>query len=199
MNAPVPASAFGLEREGIRRRERRAVAMRGYIVREDGKTSEILLLDLAYEGCGLQSGEELRPGEAVKLSILRRGAIDAEVRWCVGGKAGLVFAPDPQPDDSERPRRSARISTTADVVIRRIGRANYRVRVVDLSTHGCKVELVERPNVGEHILVRIDGLETLEAEVCWVTQDVAGVRFEKPIHPAVFDLLAERLKAAERG
>jgi hypothetical protein len=33
----------------------------------------------------------------------------------------------------------------------------------------------------------------MEAEVCWVDGFVAGLKFIKPMHPAVFDLLIERL------
>jgi hypothetical protein len=43
------------------------------------------------------------------------------------------------------------------------------------------------------MLLKFDGLEALEAEVCWVDGFVAGLQFDKPIHPAVFDLLLERL------
>jgi hypothetical protein len=40
----------------------------------------------------------------------------------------------------------------------------------------------------------LDGLEALDAEVCWVDGHVAGLRFERTIHPAVFDLLLQRLR-----
>ena len=33
----------------------------------------------------------------------------------------------------------------------------------------------------------------LEANVCWVDGFTAGLSFEKPMHPAVFELLVERL------
>ena len=36
-------------------------------------------------------------------------------------------------------------------------------------------------------------LEALDSEVCWMEGFTAGLRFEKSIHPAVFDLLLERL------
>ncbi len=78
--------------------------------------------------------------------------------------------------------------------LRRLGQNNYRVRVNDLSPEGCKVDLVERPRVGEHMLIKFDGLEALDAEVCWVDGFVAGLRFQKPIHGSVFDILLERLK-----
>jgi hypothetical protein len=67
--------------------------------------------------------------------------------------------------------------------------------VLDLSTDGCKVEFVERPSVGDPVSVKFDGLDTLEARVCWVKGHMAGLMFKNRIHHAVFDLLLRRLKA----
>ena len=39
----------------------------------------------------------------------------------------------------------------------------------------------------------IDGLEALECHICWVRGYTAGVEFLKTIHPAVFDMLLNRL------
>lgn len=44
------------------------------------------------------------------------------------------------------------------------------------------------------MLIKFDGIEALEAEVCWVEGFVAGLRFQQAIHPSVFDILLERLK-----
>ena len=171
--------------------ERRPVRMPGYVLRGDGTTQQIYVLDLSYEGCGIETPVPLEPAEEIKLSVLQRGAIDAVVRWCSDGKAGLAFAPAKEKQYS--PRRSDRIALTADVVVRRVGRVSFRVDVADASPEGCKVQLVERPSVGERVLVKFDGLEALEAEVCWVEGFTAGLMFEKPMHPAVFELLIERL------
>jgi hypothetical protein len=72
--------------------------------------------------------------------------------------------------------------------------ATYGVRVVDLSPEGCKVELVERPRGGERMTIKFEGLEAMDAEVCWVDGFQAGLRFERPIHRAVFELLMTRLR-----
>lgn len=180
----------------VERRERRSVSMRGFAVRADGETIEIMLLDLSYDGCGIETLTKLHRDEALRLSVLNRCAIDAHVRWCKGGKAGLSFDIEAEePVKREVPRASSRVPLTAEVTMRRLGHANFRVRVFDFSPRGCKVELIERPNDREHVLVKFDGLEILEAEVCWITRKTAGLSFERPIHPAVFDLLVERLKA----
>jgi hypothetical protein len=176
------------------RSERRAVRMRGYCVLEGGATHEIFVLDLSYEGCGIDSSVPLEPGQPIKLSVLRRGAIDAVVRWYRGGKAGLSFVPVDPETREHAPRKSERISLAADVRLRRIGRSTFRVNVSDVSPEGCKVELIEQPAKGERVLVKFEGLEVLEAEVCWVEDHTAGLNFERPMHPAVFDLLIERLR-----
>jgi hypothetical protein len=183
-----------LDGERLERGERRPVKLRAYIARAAGETFEILMLDLAYEGCGIETPVELRPGEPVKLSVVGRGAIGAHVRWYCDRKAGLVF--DPEKPKQHWPRRSERVSLTADVSLRRIGHQACAVRASDLSPEGCKVELIQRPDVEERLLIKFDGLEAMEAEVCWVAGPAAGLRFAKPMHPAVFDLLLQRLAGA---
>lgn len=184
-----------LDKAPAERLERRPVRMRGHIIAGDGSHHEIHLLDLSYEGCGIETACALEPGQAVKLSVLRRGAIDAVVRWRRGNKAGLAFVPDAAEARKHWPRQSERIELTADVTLRRLGRASFGVTVADASPDGCKVALVERPSDGERVLVKFDGLEPLEAEVCWVEGFTAGLKFARPVHPAVFELLVERLKA----
>jgi hypothetical protein len=92
-------------------------------------------------------------------------------------------------------RRSERVALNPIVSRRRAGQLNYRVRVYDASLHGCGVEFVERPAVDEQLWVRFDGLQPLEAEVCWVDGFIAGVNFVQPIHPAVFDRLVATLRS----
>ena len=177
----------------VDRRERRPVSLRGFALREDGSTAEILLLDLSYEGCGIETPLDLAPGETLKLSVLRRGAIEARVRWCNGGKAGLVFEAEKPAEKQHWPRRFERTALTAEVSMRRLGKHTFKVQVFDVSPDGCKLELVDKPRVDEHVLVKFDGLEALKAEVCWIEGNHAGLRFEKSIHPAVFELLLERI------
>lgn len=194
MGAEPNPAAMKIDPQPVERRERRPVTLRALAIRADGSTVEIYLLDLSYEGCGIETPVPLEVGEAVKLSVLQRGAIDAHVCWYNDGRAGLVFEPDEAGRKKVHPRHSERILLSADVSLRRLGQNSYRVKVTDVSAEGCKVDLVERPRIGEHMLLKFDGLEVLDAEVCWVNAYIAGLRFEKPIHPAVFDLLLQRLR-----
>lgn len=175
------------------RSERRLVSMRGYVILADGSHHPVQVLDLSYEGCGIETPAPLEPAQQIKLSVLQRGAIDAVVRWSRNGKAGLAFTQSVAEAKKHWPRRSERIELVADVSLRRVGRSTFCVAVTDASADGCKVQLVERPSEGERVVVKFDGLEPLEADVCWVEGFAAGLRYGRPMHPAVFELLVARL------
>jgi hypothetical protein len=95
-------------------------------------------------------------------------------------------------------RKSARVGLDAEVLLRRAGHNNYRANVHDVSQEGCKVEFVERPMLDEIVWVKFEGLEAIEAMVCWVEGFAAGLEFQRPVHPAVFDVLLQRLAAARQ-
>ena len=173
--------------------ERRPINLSGHAILENGSTTSVTLLDLSYDGCGIESAAELRPGETIKLSVLRRGGIHAQVRWYSHGKAGLVFDPPMTDDEAAWPPRNDRIPVSADVSLRRQGKLNYQVRVVDASPQGCKVEFIERPQMADRVWIKFDGLELMEAQVCWIDGFSAGLQYTRAIHPAVFDLLLQRM------
>ena len=178
----------------VERQERRPLGLDGYLDFPDGKRIKVQVADLSYDGCGILSPVELTPGQSIKLSVLRRGAIDAEIRWYSDGKAGLQFTAVTDPKERHRPRAAERISLTGDVTLRGIGKEKYRVRMFDLSPNGCKVELVDRPRVGDPLLIKFSNLEALQAKICWIEGSHAGLRFDRAIHPAVFDLLIDTIR-----
>ena len=193
MTAPVDQSQFKFSKIEVIRGERRPVSMPGYAALEDGRTTEVLVVDLSYEGCGLQIPIPLVVGQLITLAVLKRKAIPAQVRWYANRKAGVIFKAAVSPSKLHRARKSTRVALDAEVLMRRLVRARYRVRVFDVSAEGCKLELVERARIGERLFIKFEGLEVLEAEVCWVENSCAGLRFQNEIHPAVFDLMLQRM------
>ena len=95
---------------------------------------------------------------------------------------------------AQSPRKSARVSTSALVKLRRRGHQSLTVKVFDLSPEGCKIEFFEKPSLDETVWVKFEGLEILEATVCWVEDRTAGVEFTRPMHVAVFDSIVQRLR-----
>ena len=96
-------------------------------------------------------------------------------------------------DGAPRARAADRVAVQAQVMLRRAAQNRYRVSAYDLSRYGCKLEFVERPKVHERVWVKFEGLEAIEAEVCWTADFAAGLKFQHPLHPAVFDSLVARL------
>ena len=83
------------------------------------------------------------------------------------------------------------------------GRSRSRpiyVEIVDVSEGGCKVKGSARfANVGESILLRINGVHTPVGEFVWVDGSYAGVSFQGKMHPAIIDYLyQERIRQKEQ-
>ncbi len=203
MSAAAAGQPLAPPQQPVERRERSQVTLHGHAVLSDMSMVEIIVRDLSYDGCGIQSPKPLKVGDKIRLGVLERGIIEAQVRWYANGIAGLVFDPEESDGDEQaahRERRSERVPLIADVTFRRLGKLSYRVRVFDASTHGCKVEYIEQPSIEELVRIRFEGLQPLDARTCWIEGNQAGLEFEQPIHPAVFDLLVARMLAdAERA
>jgi hypothetical protein len=177
----------------LERQVRRPVSLRGFASRADGSVVEVTLTDLSYDGCAVECPANFTTGERLMLSVNRRGSLAATVRWVRPGKAGLAFECEPDAAPAPVPRRHDRIDIEADATMRRAGKLGFRVRLFDVSPAGCKTEFIDRPDLGDQVRLKFDGMDSLEGTICWVAGSKAGVRFERPIHDAVFALLVERL------
>ena len=72
------------------RAERRPVSLRGFALSRT-HDSDIMVSDVSYTGCQFTSGDAFEAGEIVELRLIKRGAIEAEVRWSAEGRAGARF------------------------------------------------------------------------------------------------------------
>jgi hypothetical protein len=176
------------------RQDRRAVELRGFAVRSNDEIVDVRVLNLSYDGCMIESETHLVLREEIKLSVLGRGAIKAIVRWHKGRRAGLLFQMQQTPA-KHWPRRAERLALTGEALLRTSGRKGYRVRVFDASPLGCSCEFIDRPKIADRVWVKFDGVEALEAEVTWIEESKSGVKFIRPMHPAVFDMLSHRLRS----
>jgi hypothetical protein len=57
----------------------------------DGHQSNASVTNLSLEGCQVQSW--FRIGDMLELTLPRIGRVQGQVRWAVGGKAGIRFLP----------------------------------------------------------------------------------------------------------
>lgn len=179
---------------------RRALAIRGFGRLADGTVFPLMLVEISYNGCKVKTELALLPGVKFRLSTLEcRGAVDVQVRWHQDGHAGLRFIADEPAAKPTLPRAEAREKLDASVCLRRVGGQRYHVPLHDLTPAGCKVEFVERPRPGDVLWAKWEGIEAVEAMVVWVDGFCGGLKFTRPLHPAIFEALLARLKAGPRN
>jgi hypothetical protein len=94
-------------------------------------------------------------------------------------------------------RRHERLELDADVEFRRKREAHYTIRMHDLTPHGCRIAPPEYVGTGELVWVQLPSLQSLLSRVKWTSGWQSGVEFDRPMHPAVFDMMAARLAPAE--
>src|SRR3712207_3974929 len=91
-----------------------------------------------------------------------------------------------------RERRAERSPTEIPAGMRERGRSGLDVEVVDLSTHGCRIEFCGELIVGSHAWLNLPDMESWFGKVVWMAEGVAGLDFETPLQRSV----AERVIAS---
>ena len=82
-------------------------------------------------------------------------------------------------------RRQARAGVSVEATVRERGRTAITGQIIDFSAEGCRIESGGLAPAGSHVWVRLPGLESQGAWITWSTGSVAGISFERPLHPAV--------------
>jgi hypothetical protein len=101
----------------------------------------------------------------------------------------MATAAKAQPDR----RRVERTGLRLTAMMRDGTRSRVNARVIDMSTHGCRIECTTTVENDSWIWLSIAGLETQFCRVVWNCQEFIGLEFEKPLSEAVFNkLLADQ-------
>ena len=70
-------------------------------------------------------------------------------------------------------------------------KSRVKARVIDMSTHGCRVECTSNVEDDSWVWLSIAGLETQFSRVVWPCGEFIGLEFEKPQAEAVFERLLQ--------
>ncbi len=101
----------------------------------------------------------------------------------------MAQASQGQPDRRRVERTALRLTAT----MRDGTRSRVQVRVIDMSTHGCRIECSSTVADDSWIWLSIAALEAQFCRVIWHCQEFVGLEFEKPLADAVFErLLADQ-------
>lgn len=91
-----------------------------------------------------------------------------------------------------RERNADRLAVSVRADLRQRGAGAVSVGILDLSTHGFRVDTHLKLDVGTQIWLRLPGLEAMPAHVAWIDGHCAGCSFDRPLHPAVLAMIVDR-------
>lgn len=103
----------------------------------------------------------------------------------------FVGASVPQQGDRPDRRRANRAALRLSATIREGGRSRTQVRLIDISTHGCRIECTSMMAEDSWIWLGIAGLETQYCRVVWHCQEFVGLEFATPLADAVLERLLQ--------
>jgi hypothetical protein len=98
------------------------------------------------------------------------------------------------PDGESERRRAPRAALRLSASIREPGRSRVGVRVIDISTHGCRIEVTSGASAEAWVLLSVAGLESQYCRIVWQAHEFAGLEFASPIAEAVLDRLLQDQK-----
>lgn len=95
-------------------------------------------------------------------------------------------------------RRSHRTALRLNAMMREGNKSRVKARVIDVSTHGCRIECTSAVADDSWVWLSIAGLENQYCRVVWHCQEFVGLEFAKPLSEAVFErVLADHQQLPE--
>lgn len=84
-------------------------------------------------------------------------------------------------------RQAQRIALDLDATARQAGRQRTAVRVIDISTHGCRIEALTEFVLGRPIWLSVGGLESIFSRIAWQHGGFVGLEFGTPLSAQVLE------------
>lgn len=97
---------------------------------------------------------------------------------------------------SQTGRKSERVALELDAALRQRGGSGVSVHIVDLSVDGFRASTHLDLPPGADVWLRLPGLEPYQAKVAWSKGQFVGCKFERPLHPAVLDMIVGRVRGS---
>lgn len=101
-------------------------------------------------------------------------------------------------DDRSAPerkgRKSERVPIELGAGLRQRGGSGVSIQIVDLSISGFRASTHLCLHPGTDVWLRLPGLEAYQAKVAWTKGQYVGCAFERPLHPAVLDMIVRRIR-----
>ena len=92
----------------------------------------------------------------------------------------------------ENGRKAERTGVDIGAGLRQRGASGVTVQILDLSTHGFRASTHLDLQQGADVWLKLPGLEALHAKVAWSNAHYIGCAFERPLHPAVLQMMVRK-------
>ena len=87
-----------------------------------------------------------------------------------------------RPDGQPERRRANRAALRLNATLRTGGgKSRIKVRLIDISTHGCRIECTATVEADTWAWLTVTGLETQYCRVAWQCQEFIGLEFAAPL------------------
>jgi hypothetical protein len=184
-SAGPPGSALApAEGQGDQRKAKRFVLLirSAKLVCDSGEFL-CIVRDVSQSGAKLRLFHPIPSGEHCELELATGERFALEHRWNRDGQFGFRFH---SPIDVPRfiaeagpyPRRPVRLRITAPGCVVVQGSA-IEAQLCDLSRHGARIETAQPLAIGQKLKLRVAGLPTIEAAVCWRDAPAYGLVFPR--------------------
>ena len=97
-----------------------------------------------------------------------------------------------RPSSSLTSRKSERVSLEMGAGLRQRGGTGVSIQIVDLSVDGFRASTHLQLEKGTDVWLRLPGLEPYHAKVMWSKGAFIGCAFERPLHPAVLEMIVKK-------
>jgi hypothetical protein len=117
--------------------------------------------------------------------------------WSLPSEFGTPFLSGELTTDARAPqeltsRKSERVTLEMGAGLRQRGGTGVAIQIVDLSIDGFRASTHLQLAKGTDVWLRLPGLEPYQARVMWAKGNFIGCAFERPLHPAVLDMIVKK-------
>jgi hypothetical protein len=118
--------------------------------------------------------------------------------WSLPSEFGTPFlsgelTTDLRPAPELTSRKSERVTLAMGAGLRQRGGTGVAIQIMDLSVDGFRASTHLNLAKGTDVWLRLPGLEPYQARVIWAKGNFIGCAFERPLHPAVLEMIVKKV------
>jgi hypothetical protein len=117
--------------------------------------------------------------------------------WSLPSEFGAPFmsgelTTEARPTQKKADRKSERVALELGAGLRQRGGTGVGIQILDLSVDGFRASTHLQLEKGSDVWLRLPGLEPYHAKVMWSKGAFIGCAFERPLHPAVLEMIVRK-------